>query len=143
MPSRQRVKRIEIPMAESVNAYIEAHCRRVPGALVKLDLFRDRVRKHAKENLERKFRWRRDFTGMPPDIKLTRRTICKTCGVLKPTKATCGEHYDPSKGTLKASYVQGIVIPDEQVANDEEAPVEQPAPEPTPVLILNRTKSTA
>jgi hypothetical protein len=148
MPSR--IVRQEIPMAESVGSYINDSCRLVPGALVALSTFRNKVRDHAKSNLERRYRWRRDFAGFPADVRVTRRTVCKTCQCLRPTKEKCGDHYDPIKGVQKVSYVCGVVIPDETPIRDQEESEDgadaQPAAngsdaDPVPVLKIELKKA--
>lgn len=111
--SRNKKTRSFIPVGESVTSYVDTKCRRVPGALVRLSAFRNHVRTHAKEQLERHYRWTREFSGFPKDIRVTRRTVCKVCDAIRPTADTCGDHYDAKTSIGKASFICGVVCPDE------------------------------
>ena len=111
MPAKKRatIVRQEIPMKEALESYVGT-CRLVPGALCRLSTFRSHVKDHCQRHLERRYRWRRTEDMGP--LRITRRTVCKDCGALRPSKDTCGEHFDEKKH-VKASFVCGIVIPDE------------------------------
>jgi len=136
------IKRKEIPMEESLASFINENCRQVPGALVPLKLFRAKVTSHARSKLERRFRWRREFKGMPTGVRVTRRTVCATCNALRPTEETCGDHYGKPRGTKKISFVCGLVLPDENAtridcSGDSSSSEDGESEQPGPVLIVD------
>lgn len=107
-----------IPMGECVTSFVDAKCKKVPGALVPLSEFRKHTRDYTKSNLVRTYRWRRDFSDFPTGVRVTRRSVCKVCKCVRPTKETCTDHYDPATSIGKASFVCGVVISDEPYVSD-------------------------
>lgn len=119
-------RRIEIGMPEAVGSYIaSAKCKLHPGALTPLSVFRSELKKHCKEHLVRKYRWRRDLSALSASgVTVTRRSKCKICGALRPNKDLCGDHYDPKTSIAKVSYLSGIIV-DEQPEHEEEGEIEE------------------
>ena len=118
MPSKSKAakkepkvsRRVEIDMGEVIGSYVQT-CRVVPGALCSLKTFREGAKVHAREHLERHYRWRRT-NKWPTGVRVTRRAVCKICNAIRPTAETCGDHFDGKKNVIKASFVCGVVIPD-------------------------------
>lgn len=99
-----------ITMDEAVSGFLDSVEEADEKELVPLRDFRVAVTKHAKDKLERKFKWRKMGPELSGRAKLVRRATCKQCSAIKPSEATCGDHWGKAR-VQKRSYVAGFKLP--------------------------------